>query len=211
MLTCVPVWLRTFYGPVRWNFPEYPATVFLTFDDGPHPHSTPVLLELLEKLDVKATFFCLGELLEACPHEAERLREKGHLVANHGYRHLDGWRCSWPVFRENVLRGASVSGSGWFRPPYGRLFPMYAKRLQKDGITTLLWDVLSGDYKHGSNPERLIHRCLRSTQGGSVLVFHDKPRVLPLLLKTLPALIESLRKNGFNFSVLPPAPFSPAR
>lgn len=211
MLTRVPVWLRTFYGPVRWNFPEYPSTVFLTFDDGPHPHSTPLLLELLEILDVKATFFCLGEYLEACPHEADKLRGKGHLVANHGYRHLDGWRCSWPVFRQNVLKGAGVSGSGWFRPPYGRLFPMYAKRLQKEGITILLWDVLSGDYRLSSSPESLIRRCLKYTMGGSVLVFHDKPELLPSLQEALPPVVKGLRKKGFNFSVLPPAPFSPAR
>lgn len=211
MIPRVPVWLRALYGPVRWHFPEYPENIYITFDDGPHPCSTPSLVELLDKLDVKATFFCLGEHLEAYPNEASLIKEKGHLIANHGYRHLNGWRCSWPVFRDNVVRGSVVSGSGWFRPPYGRLFPNYAKRLLKDGITTLLWDVLSGDYRFVSSPEHFAMRCLKYTQGGSVLVFHDKPEVLPLHQRALPLLVNNLRMKGFSFSVIPPVPSSPAQ
>jgi peptidoglycan/xylan/chitin deacetylase (PgdA/CDA1 family) len=206
------VWLRPCYGPVRWYFPEFPDTVFLTFDDGPHPQSTPRLLELLNDLNIKATFFCLGENSEKYPLLSETLRKEGHMVASHGYHHLDGWRCSWPVFQENALRGAAVHRSEWFRPPYGRLFPTYARRLKENGICTVLWDVLTGDYRPSSSPEGLVQRCLKYTQGGSVLVFHDKPHIWPILKEALPIVVRKLPSQGISrFSVFPPAPSSPAR
>lgn len=211
MITRVPVWLRAFYGPVRWCFPECPDTVFLTFDDGPHPQSTPSLLELLDELNIKATFFCLGENSEKYAPLSEALRKEGHMVANHGYHHLDGWRCSWPIFHENALRGAAVHRSKWFRPPYGRLLPSYARRLEEKGIFAVLWDVLTGDYRPSSRPEDLIQRCLQYSQGGSVLVFHDTPNTVPLLKKVLPTIVKSMRAEGFSFSVFPPAPSSPAQ
>lgn len=211
MITRIPVWLRPVYGPVKWHFPEFPEKIFLTFDDGPHPSSTPSLLQLLDVLKLEVTFFCLGENLLLYPELAQAINRRGHTIANHGYRHLDGWRCSWSEFCANTLHGAHISGSAWFRPPYGRLLPSYAKRLSLQGIQTVLWDVFSGDYLPSSQPHAILRRCLHFARGGSILLFHDQPGCYRKLHEVLPPLAEALIKAGLSFCALPQAPFSPAR
>jgi peptidoglycan-N-acetylglucosamine deacetylase len=82
----------------------YPEAIFriktdkkilcLTFDDGPHPDSTPVLLDILDRYNIKVLFFCDGRAAEKYPGLAELIESKGHVIGNHGFMHLDGWRTS---------------------------------------------------------------------------------------------------------------------
>jgi peptidoglycan/xylan/chitin deacetylase (PgdA/CDA1 family) len=82
----------------------YPEAIFrirttekllcLTFDDGPDPGSTPQLLDILDKYNIKSLFFCDGRAAEKYPDLIKRMISRGHIIGNHGYSHLDGWRTS---------------------------------------------------------------------------------------------------------------------
>ena len=111
-----------------WIYPEAlfrikttEKLLYLTFDDGPDPESTPVLLEILEKHNIKVIFFCNGRAAEKYPELIGQIKSQGHLIGNHGYNHLDGWRTSTEKYIADVENAAGFTSSDLFRPPYGRL------------------------------------------------------------------------------------------
>src|SRR4051812_9224367 len=85
------------YGSFHRNSPLFGAAlgrlrgdakrIALTFDDGPNPHATPAILDVLRAEQVPATFFLLGKHVERWPHLARRVAAEGHGVGNHGYHH----------------------------------------------------------------------------------------------------------------------------
>ena len=75
------------FGQTIYRGPGKVSHVALTFDDGPHPEFTPLILDILRDKNVKATFFCVGYLAEKYPEIVKRINEEGHLVANHSYEH----------------------------------------------------------------------------------------------------------------------------
>ncbi|MCS6978944.1 MAG: polysaccharide deacetylase family protein [Flavobacteriales bacterium] len=199
------------YGPFEWRWPDSGPVVFMTWDDGPHPESTPVLLNLLKGLDVKATFFCLGENAMNYPDLIDQILKNGHTVANHGWSHLDGWRISLRKFKENALKGAHATNSRWFRPPYGRMLPGASYGLRRLGLRVILWDILVQDYHKKISEKSLMAACLHQAREGSIMVWHDTPWALKKTEKILPFIVDTLRNRGFNFSVIPPAPLFPTR
>ena len=80
-------WLRWLYPKAAWRMDPSEHAVYLTFDDGPIPESTPVLLETLRRYGVKATFFVVGENVQKHPELLQQIVEEGHQVGNHTYHH----------------------------------------------------------------------------------------------------------------------------
>ncbi len=144
--------------------------IALTFDDGPDPELTRKVLDMLDELQVKASFFMIGA--RACDNEvmAREVAKMGHLVAGHTQNHLDAWRVG-PLrgikdCREGMkaLKDRELAVS-WFRPPKGHatLGTMLSCRLQ--GCRMIWWTHDSGDTGHGSgkvgfNPRRVLGRFL---------------------------------------------------
>src|SRR5436190_19118024 len=84
-----------------------PATgpfLFLTFDDGPDPNVTPQVLDLLKQFDAKATFFCVGENITKHPRIVQRILEEEHVIGNHTFHHLNGWKMKTKKYVDDVLK-----------------------------------------------------------------------------------------------------------
>ena len=94
--------------PSKMILQQLPAgnkkSVLLTFDDGPHPESTPLVLDLLDKFDAKAFFFVVGERVEERPDLARDIISRGHLIGNHTFSHLDIPRPEYERYRDDILR-----------------------------------------------------------------------------------------------------------
>ena len=75
--------------------------LYLSFDDGPDPDSTPLLLDLLASYNVKVMFFCNGKAAEKYPDLMDKIMSGGHLIGNHGYNHLNGWITSLDNYTVN--------------------------------------------------------------------------------------------------------------
>lgn len=175
--------------------------IFLTFDDGPHPEITPWVLDTLEKYQAKATFFCLGKNVEKYPETYQRLIDQGHRVGNHGYAHLNGWKTSLKLYLQDVERGGQIISSPLFRPAYGKItFRQYLALKKKH--TIVLWDVLSRDYDSSQAPSQITDKVIKSTQKGSILVFHDSEKAFNNLQNTLPGLLEQLKSKRYTFGCL---------
>ena len=86
-----PKIIKKLFPAFIWNFPNEKEGIFLTFDDGPRPEVTPWVLDLLDKYNAKATFFCIGKNVELFPELFEEVKRRGHAVGNHSYSHVKGW------------------------------------------------------------------------------------------------------------------------
>ncbi len=146
----------------------------LTFDDGPDRESTPALLRLLDRHNIKALFFCSGEAAEKNPDLVERIIEEGHLIGNHGYRHIRGFTSSFNRYCDNAYKASPLTSASLFRPPYGSLTIRQYRELKKS-FRIVFWDVMAYDFDPSFGPERSLLLLKRKIRPGSIIVLHDTP------------------------------------
>ncbi|MCK4569854.1 MAG: polysaccharide deacetylase family protein [Bacteroidales bacterium] len=184
-----------------WDIPAQGKELFLTFDDGPDPETTPVILDMLEQYDVKATFFCVGENVDKHPDIYQKILAAGHAVGNHGYNHLKGWETEPEKYVENVEKCNAVVNSSLFRPPYGKI-----KRSQRISLRNryniIMWTVLSRDYDARVDKNTCLEKTWKYTRPGAIIVFHDHRKAIEKLQWVLPAYLQRAVDRGYYFEVL---------
>lgn len=193
-------------------FPEllYPEALFrisesakelcLTFDDGPHPESTPGILSILEAHKVKAAFFCTGRDAEKFPELTRLLISKGHVIGNHGYEHLNGWKTKNQDYFENASRADEYTSSILFRPPYGRI-RRSQYNVMKNKYRIIFWDLMPYDFDEKLGGQRAFNMLKTKIRPGSIIVLHDK--VNTTCLSFLDAFINYALENGYAFVINP--------
>ncbi len=183
-----------------WSMPETDS-VYLTFDDGPTPGVTEFILDRLAEYDAKATFFCLGKNAEQHPHLFRMIVEGGHRIGNHTYSHQKGWNMSLERYIEDVDFANGLLRSDLFRPPYGRITPMQARRIG-ERYHIVMWDVLSRDYSQFVSPRSCLHNVTRHVRGGSIVAFHDSVKSFRNMRYALPRTLEYLREKGLKCAAI---------
>lgn len=166
--------------------------VYLTFDDGPIPETTPYILDALKQYHVKATFFCVGENVKKHPELYKRIIDEGHTVGNHTHNHLKGWKTSVEAYVENVNLCTGYISSSLFRPPYGKLSWSQYHALKKQ-FHLIFWDVLVPDFDLNKSALHCLDIVKKKTRPGSILIFHDNLKAKNKLSELLP--------NALNFFV----------
>lgn len=201
-----PAWLPllqsrhlTWKGPAA-NVP----TVYLTFDDGPHPTATPFVLEELAKHNAKATFFCIGKNVAEYPEVYARILKEGHATGNHTQDHLNGWKASAEDYIANIAAAGKVIHSRLFRPPYGRIKRTQAALLAQAAppFRIIMWDVLSGDFDVNISPEKCLRNVLMNAQPRSIIVFHDSAKAWDRMRYALPRALEFFKEKSWRCSGL---------
>ncbi len=178
-------------------------TVYLTFDDGPHPDVTPKVLALLEKYGAKATFFCVGENVQRYPGIYAQILAGGHRVGNHTQHHKNGWKTDTDSYVADVAEARQYIDSPLFRPPYGRIRKAQAAQLQQQGYRIVMWEVLAGDFDATQTAKQCAVRILRHSKGGSIIVLHDSLKSAPRCLPALELVLRTFRRRGIGSAVLP--------
>lgn len=176
-----------------------PGEVVLTFDDGPRPESTPIVLNALADQCVKATFFMNGEPMSRHPELAREVRDAGHTVGMHGYRHDNFSQLSAADQGRDLkaMIAAYVDALGeqpaaW-RFPFLAESPVMLKALQQLGLTVMSVDAAAEDWLPEQTPQMLADKLLGqlAKSGGGIVLLHDAQdqtaRALPFLLQTLKA------------------------
>ncbi|WKL03491.1 polysaccharide deacetylase family protein [Paenibacillus amylolyticus] len=154
----------------------------LTFDDGPDPHYTPRLLDLLRQHQAKATFFVVGEHATSHPELIQRIHDEGHLIGIHNYIHKTNWLMRPRTVRDQIQRTGQiiheVTGvkTCYYRPPWGimNLFDFFSKKERK----IILWSSMFEDWRSRIGAERLTERMLKELRGGEVMLLHDRGTTL---------------------------------
>jgi len=192
-----PAVVKALYSSLVWNMPRTENKVYLTFDDGPHPHITEEVLTQLEYFQARATFFCIGDNIRKFPSVFERLKQKGHAIGNHTYNHLNGWKTPDFTYFRNALQCQALTQTGLFRPPYGRISRSQASALGKR-FRVIMWDVLSADFDREITPEKCLANVTANIQPGSIVVFHDSEKAADRTLYALPRVLELIREKGWE-------------
>lgn len=198
-----PYLIKKCYPKRLWNNTEIDKTIYLTFDDGPHPTITPFVLEQLDKFKAKATFFCIGKNVEQEQEIYQQIINKGHTIGNHTQNHLNGFKTGNLVYLDNIKEASKHIKSNLFRPPYGRCTSAQAKNIINQlKMIIVMWDVLSGDFDINISPEKCTQNVLKNTKAGSIIVFHDSEKAFERLQVALPKTLEHFSKLGYNFKGL---------
>lgn len=167
--------VRLIYRRALFRLPEEEGKVlYLSFDDGPNTGSTENILGVLEKHRIRAIFFCTGKSAETNPSLMSRIRAGNHVVGNHGFLHLDGFKTSAKEYTDNLRKAAELTSAWIFRPPYGRLTPSQYKSIRKD-CQIVFWDLMPYDFDVSFPASGSLNILKQKIRPGSVIVFHDMP------------------------------------
>ncbi|MFZ4766186.1 MAG: polysaccharide deacetylase family protein [Roseimicrobium sp.] len=167
----------------------------LTFDDGPHPKHTPLILDWLKEHHLRATFFLVGEKVGRYPALVQRIVAEGHHVGNHTWSHPKLTVMSDAAVRDQIKRthDAIVKACGQaptvFRPPYGALSARQSVWIEKEfSYKTLLWDIDTLDWTQTTSTAiaARIEHGLKADSANIILAHDIHPRILPALESLLP-------------------------
>jgi len=196
-----PGWLKWLYKQCTWSIPVEDKTIFLSFDDGPHPEITPFVLDELKRYNAKASFFCIGKNVLAYPEVYKRIIEEGHTVGNHSFNHLNGWKTDDAVYLDDIAAAKKYIDSNLYRPPYGRITKFQLKQLSQARfhLKTVMWTVLSGDFDKGITAQKCLENVLRKSRAGSIVVFHDSEKAAERMRYALKGALEHFTNQGYRF------------
>jgi len=194
------------YVKAECRIPTDEKLIALTFDDGPNAITTPKILSILKKYEIKAVFFCTGKQLENNLSLAQRIVDEGHIIGNHTFNHsrffpfysvkkmsLEIEKCGKIIEKIN-----QKNTEKFFRPPFGVTNPNLRKALKNKGYRVIGWNIRSLDTVI-SSPNRLLNYVMNKITPGSIILFHDtKPQTVDILEK----LIISSKEKGYDFSTL---------
>lgn len=185
-----------------WRIPMKDKTVFLTFDDGPIPEVTPWVLDLLDKYDIKATFFMVGDNVRKHPETFAEVVRRGHSVGNHTMHHLQGSIVTTKRYVADINEAHTLINSPLFRPPHGIIRWKQAAAI-KANMRIVMYDLVSRDYSKKATPEEVLENVKKYARNGSIIVFHDSLKARKNLEYALPKAIEWLKENGYKFLPIP--------
>lgn len=186
---------------VTWKVKTSDKVLYLTFDDGPHPTITPLVLSILDEYNAKATFFCVGENVTKYPDTFNQIIREGHAVGNHTYNHIKGWQNTNEVYFDNIKKANEVIHSDLFRPPYGRIKPSQIKMLKHD-YRIVMWSILTRDYDKNLNPHIALKQLNKLTKPGDVIVFHDSEKAEQNMLIILKGMLQHFHQLHYSFKAL---------
>ena len=197
-----PLLLRYLTGSkLVWRLAGKEKRLLLTFDDGPSPETTPVILEILDQYGVKAMFFCVGENLEKYPQLLQELLKRGHLAGNHTFHHLNGWETPLKEYLHDMLLFEEHHRAEFFRPPYGKICWRQMSAISRSH-TILMWSLLSYDFHPNVSGDQCLGFLQKNTRAGSVVVFHDSLKAIEKVKYALPRYIEWSLEQGYRFKLL---------
>ncbi|HAE38059.1 MAG TPA: hypothetical protein DCG57_05395, partial [Candidatus Riflebacteria bacterium] len=184
--------------------------VILTFDDGPHPRTTPKILEILRRHRIKAVFFVLGLQAARYPELVKQIHDDGHLIGNHSYSHKNLAQISDEALHTELSRTSrlieSITGKKpeYLRPPYGAMNRKVVAAAKAEGMKILLWTIDPKDWLQKNEAsilqqtERQLGMSSGNPRGGAVLL-HD---IYPSTVRALEPLIERLETFEYNIACI---------
>ena len=197
-----PAFTKKLFPSVIWDIPNKNKEIYLSFDDSPTPEFTYWILNLLSSLNIKATFFCVGENSEKNPEIIEKIICEGHKIGNHTYSHLNGYYHKLESYISDIEKCSMVlPKTNLFRPPYGKMNPWQISKLTGK-YKIIMWDILSYDFKKNINTTKLKSNVLNNVKTGSIIVFHDNKNSEEILKKTLKDILLKLQETGFVFGLI---------
>lgn len=184
-----------------------PKVVYLTFDDGPSPTTTPRILALLRRYRATATFFAVGSQVDAYPALARRVVREGHVLGNHTYTHADLSQLPAERFFAEVdrtqaaVRRATGTSTTLLRPPYGATSATVTALASQRGYRVVMWDVDPQDWRR-PGVYGIASHVLANTGAGDVVLLHDGGGERSQTVGALERILRIMSGRGYVFRAL---------
>ena len=191
-------WLRWLYPNALWRMDKNDPSVYLTFDDGPIPESTPFILETLRRYNAKATFFMVGENVLRYHDLYNQIVAEGHQVGNHTFNHIGSFKHWTLTYALNIQQANDLINAHLFRPPHGwmrhSVYWWFQRRYK-----IVMWDLVTRDYSKWLTADDVVRNVKRYTRNGSIITFHDSLKSIDKMKTALPEALEWLQEQGYEF------------
>ncbi len=178
--------------------------IALSFDDGPHPYYTPLILDILAEYDIRATFFMVGENVTYYPAAAEAVAAAGHEVGNHTFSHRGFHRMNECEMQreiaacEEAIASVAECRPHFLRPPEGEMNDTLRRVVSDSDYRIILWDVDTRDWAH-TPPEEICQHILDTVQAGDIVLMHDFIGHNSPTPEALRLVIPRLLDKGYRF------------
>lgn len=202
-----PNWTKLPQAAMRRN------EIALTIDDGPEPLVTRPLLDILDRHQVKATFFHIGDHAMQHPELCREIIERGHAIENHSQRH----KLYFSLLGSNSIMREITDGQEtlsritgirpqFFRAPAGLRNPFLEPVLSRLDLRLASWSVRAFDTKN-RNAEKVKNKLIAGLLPGAIILLHDGNAActktsVPIILTVLPTILEAAREKGLHFVTL---------
>jgi peptidoglycan/xylan/chitin deacetylase (PgdA/CDA1 family) len=188
--------------PAVYRIPTVEREVYLTFDDGPCIETTPIIIDILRKHNVKATFFCVGDNILKHPELFAQIKAEGHQVGNHTMHHSKGFYTNTNDYINEIDECAALIGNNLFRPPHGLITPRQNAMLRNKRYKIIQWDVITYDWDKRHSADRVFEVIKRYSRSGSIIVMHDSQKAAERTLEILEDSIIWLKQQGYILKTL---------
>ena len=176
--------------------------ILISFDDGPNPNTTELILRELENQKINSVFFCVGENLEKYPSLAKEIISSGHLIGNHTQQHKKITTLSNDEIIKSIVKVQKLADEHlnykiqYFRPPHGRFNLSLNKILEKKHLINVMWSLLTYDYKNDLNIVKFaINNYLNNN---SIIVLHDSNKSKSIITDSIKYIVEATQKCEYQ-------------
>lgn len=193
--------LKNIFKEFYWNTSN--NKILLTFDDGPIPQSTEIILRELSIHKIKALFFCVGDNIRKYPELTKEILVAGHSIGNHTFNHKTLRTLSYEekisqikLFNQ-LLKNDFDYDVKYFRPPHGRFQLTTNSLLKKNDLKNVMWSLLTYDYKN--NLELVKFAVTNFLNKDSIIVLHDSIKSRNIIKDSISLIVEEAYNKNFSF------------
>uniref|UniRef100_A0A7V2ZKK4 Polysaccharide deacetylase family protein n=1 Tax=Ignavibacterium album TaxID=591197 RepID=A0A7V2ZKK4_9BACT len=196
-----PSIIKKIFNQFYWNTTN--NKILLTFDDGPIPESTEIILSELSKHKIKALFFCVGDNIRKHPSLAKEILAEGHTIGNHTFNH----KILKPLSYEDKIQQIQSFNHlmkeefnyevKYFRPPHGKFQLSTNNLLAQFNLQNVMWSLLTYDYKN--NFELVKFAVTNFLNKNSIVVLHDSLKSKEIIRDSISFIADEAAKKNFSF------------
>ncbi|HCY77967.1 MAG TPA: hypothetical protein DHV28_18830 [Ignavibacteriales bacterium] len=196
-----PAILKKIFNDFRWY--TINNKILLTFDDGPNPGTTEIILKKLSDNNIKALFFCVGENVKKYPGLVKQILDEGHSFGNHTFNHkilnqISGSEKDYQISSVNkIFKEQFDITLKYFRPSHGRFQISTSSLMKKHQLKNIMWSLLTYDYKNDLSIVRFaIEKYLTND---SIIVLHDSNKSKNIISDSISIISDEVRKRNYQF------------
>jgi peptidoglycan/xylan/chitin deacetylase (PgdA/CDA1 family) len=196
-----PIILKKIFSDFSWNTNN--GKVLLTFDDGPNPGTTEIILKKLSEEKIKALFFCVGNNIQKYPDLINQIKEADHTFGNHTFNHkvlnkISNEEKDYQISSVNkIFKEQFDIKLKYFRPSHGRFQLSTSSLMKKHQLKNIMWSLLTYDYKNDLSIVKFaVEKYLKLN---SIIVLHDSNKSKNIISDSISLIAEEVRKRNYQF------------
>ena len=195
-----PFFIKKIFNGFQWD--SIVPKPLITFDDGPNPNTTELILKELDNYNIKTIFFCVGENLERYDSLAKEILSEGHEIGNHTYNHKRIIRQKKSDVIDSIQKVQNIALEKfeyqikYFRPPYGNYDLRTSSILKQLNLQNVMWSLLTYDYKNDINIVKFA--LTKYLENNSIIVLHDSDKSKDIIKDSIKIIIEEINKKNYK-------------